>query len=71
MGQDILSGAIQSPFARLRTLLGGIAPGGPVIDLSIGEPKHAQPDFLVAELTKASAGYSKYCLLYTSPSPRD
>jgi len=70
MGQDILSGAIQSPFARLRTLLGGIAPGGPVIDLSIGEPKHAQPDFLVAELTKASAGYSKYPPINGTPELR-
>jgi len=60
MGQDILASAINSPFARLRLLLEGIEPGAPVIDLSIGEPKHAQPEFLVQALTAASAGYSKY-----------
>ena len=32
MSQDILSAAIHSPFARLRTLLGSIEPGAPAID---------------------------------------
>lgn len=70
MGQNILAGAIQSPFARLRKLLEGIAPGSAAIDLSIGEPKHSQPDFLVAELTKASAGYSKYPPINGTPELR-
>ena len=60
MGQDVLSGAIHSPFARLRKLLDGIEPGARAIDLSIGEPKHSQPAFLMEALNGANAGYGKY-----------
>ena len=70
MAQDLLSGSIRSPFARLRKLLEGIEPGGPVIDLSIGEPKHHQPEFLVAALTAASAGYSSYPPINGTPELR-
>ena len=70
MGQDILSGAIHSPFVRLRKLLDGIEPGAPAIDLSIGEPKHPQPDFLVETLVAASAGYSKYPPINGTPELR-
>ena len=40
----------QSPFARLRDLLGDDAPGADPIDMSIGSPKHAIPDFVRNEL---------------------
>ena len=43
-----------SPFARLDALLAGIAPGGDVISMSIGEPTHAPPAF-VAEVLHDNA----------------
>ena len=36
----------RSPFVRLTDLIAGIAPGKPVINLSVGEPQHAIPDFV-------------------------
>jgi aspartate/methionine/tyrosine aminotransferase len=51
---------IQSPFARLRALLDGAEPGAPVIDMTIGEPRHGMPAFLNARLEEAAAGYAKY-----------
>ena len=43
---------IRSPFARLRSLLDGITPEQPVIDLGLGEPRHGMPGF-VAEILQA------------------
>jgi aspartate/methionine/tyrosine aminotransferase len=43
-----------SPFARLDALLAGVPPGGDVIAMSIGEPKHAPPGF-VAEVLNDNA----------------
>jgi aspartate/methionine/tyrosine aminotransferase len=36
---------MRSPFMRLADLIGNIAPGKPVIDLGVGEPRHPIPDF--------------------------
>ena len=36
----------RSPFVRLTELLTGSEPGKPVINLSVGEPRHAVPDFV-------------------------
>ena len=33
-------------FPRLRALLSGHAPGGPEVNMTIGEPRHAMPPFL-------------------------
>lgn len=54
-----------SPFARLRALLDGIAPGspasrGPPIDMTLGEPRHPFPDFVPRLVAEASAGFGKY-----------
>jgi N-succinyldiaminopimelate aminotransferase len=70
MGQDILAAAIHSPFARLRTLLDPHKPGAPLIDLSIGEPKHPFPPFMMEELAKASAGFGKYPPINGTPELR-
>lgn len=70
MGQDILAKSIHSPFPRIRTLLDGIEPGAPVIDLSIGEPKHPMPAFLMDSLNAASAGYAKYPPINGTPELR-
>ena len=49
------------PFERLAALLDGVQPGALApISLSIGEPKHAAPAFVVEELRRHGAGYSQY-----------
>lgn len=47
-------------FPRLRTLLDGLPPGGPEINMTIGEPKHPMPDFVAEVLTAAVGGFAKY-----------
>ncbi len=49
-----------SPFARLAGLLEGVAPGGPVVDLTVGEPHHPMPDFLMQGLAEAQELFGKY-----------
>ena len=52
---------IINPFARLRALLGDTEPGmEPAIDLSIGAPKHAMPDFVKQVLAEKHALYGNY-----------
>ena len=52
---------IVSPFARLRRLLGDMQPGRmPAVDMTIGEPRHDMPDFLMAKLQEGMAGFAKY-----------
>jgi len=49
------------PFERLAALLDGVQPGALApISLSIGEPKHAAPTFVLEELRRHGAGYSQY-----------
>ena len=47
-------------FPRLRALLDGHPPGGDVIAMSIGEPKHPFPDFVAEELAAATGGFGRY-----------
>ncbi len=47
-------------FPRLRKLLGDIAPGGPEIAMSLGEPQHAVPDFVGPIMLQHSEKLSKY-----------
>ena len=55
------SGAILSPFTQLRRLLAGIEPGhAKPIELTIGEPREAMPEFIQAKLNEAVALYGKY-----------
>ena len=58
--QNLLARAVQSPFPRLRTLLEGLDPGAPAIDMTIGEPRHAPPDFVVRILEEKKEGFAKY-----------
>jgi N-succinyldiaminopimelate aminotransferase len=51
---------IQSPFARVRSLLEGIEPGRPPIDMTIGEPRHGIPELLSPALKADVSGYGKY-----------
>ncbi len=50
------------PFERLRELLAGAQPPAdlPHISLSIGEPRHAPPPFVLEALTSNLAGYGSY-----------
>jgi N-succinyldiaminopimelate aminotransferase len=49
------------PFERLAALLEGVQPAALApISLSIGEPKHAAPAFVLEELHRHAAGYSQY-----------
>jgi N-succinyldiaminopimelate aminotransferase len=47
-------------FPRLRKLLDASAPGGPAIDMTIGEPKHPMPAFVAGVLADNIAGFGKY-----------
>jgi N-succinyldiaminopimelate aminotransferase len=58
---DLTAGTVISPFTQLRRLLGDAAPGiTPVIELTIGEPREAMPDFIASALRDASALNGKY-----------
>lgn len=47
-------------FPRLHALLADLAPGGPVVNMSIGEPQHAIPDFVGDILARHVATLSSY-----------
>ncbi len=47
-------------FPRLRALLDVHEPGGPVIHMTIGEPKHAFPAWISDILAQNIAGFNKY-----------
>ena len=53
-------GPIASPFVNTRLLLDAIAPGGTIIDMTIGEPRHDMPPFLMEKLNESAAGFAKY-----------
>ncbi|SLN60425.1 LL-diaminopimelate aminotransferase [Roseivivax jejudonensis] len=47
-------------FPRLRGLLDAHAPGGPVVHMTIGEPKHAFPDWITDVITDNAEGFGRY-----------
>lgn len=47
-------------FPRLRTLLDHHTPGGDVVHMTIGEPKHAFPDWVSGIIAENIAGFNKY-----------
>lgn len=57
---DGLLSTIQSPFQRLRDLLGDDKPGASPIDMTIGEPRHGFPAFASDIIAKHSASFGKY-----------
>ncbi len=59
--EAMTSGAILSPFTRLRRLLEGIPPGHVrPIELTLGEPRETMPSFVLDKLKEAEAEYAKY-----------
>lgn len=47
-------------FPRLRTLLAPHAPGGEPVQLTIGEPQHKFPAWVIDVITENAAGFNKY-----------
>ena len=47
-------------FPRLRSLLDSHEPGGPVVHMTIGEPKHAFPSWVTDIIAENAAGFNKY-----------
>lgn len=47
-------------FPRLRSLLDAHAPGGDVLHMTIGEPRHPMPDFVGDVLAQNISGFAKY-----------
>jgi aspartate/methionine/tyrosine aminotransferase len=54
------AGLPEYAFPRLRRLLADIAPGGPEVAMSLGEPQHAVPDFVGPIMFEHSGKLSKY-----------
>ena len=54
---------VRSPFVRLTELLSGIEPGKPMINLSVGEPRHPMPAFVSPVIAANIAGFGKYPML--------
>jgi N-succinyldiaminopimelate aminotransferase len=61
------------PFERLRALFAGIAPtpGKRAISMSIGEPKHPTPQFVLEALAAGGAGLSNYPMTSGAPALRE
>jgi N-succinyldiaminopimelate aminotransferase len=47
-------------FPRLRSLLDAHAPGGEVVHMTIGEPRHASPDFVPRIIAETAADFGRY-----------
>lgn len=59
--EALASGAIISPFTRLRKLLEGITPQvDKPIDLTLGEPRETMPPFIAEKIREAEAFFAKY-----------
>ncbi len=67
-----LDDLIPYPFERLHAVLDGIAPPGDVkpISLSLGEPRHAPPDFVAATLAHDAEEWGHYPPLRGTPGFR-
>ena len=47
-------------FPRLRALIEGVAAGGPLLPMSLGEPRHDLPPFLGEALAKHAGLFGRY-----------
>ena len=47
-------------FPRLRALLDDHPPGGPVVQMTIGEPRHPFPPWVVQAISEAAEGFGRY-----------
>ncbi|MDO9126704.1 MAG: aminotransferase class I/II-fold pyridoxal phosphate-dependent enzyme [Parvibaculum sp.] len=53
-------GLPDSPFPRLNALIEGIEPGKPPLVMSLGEPQHAFPPFVMEEIARNAPLFGKY-----------
>lgn len=57
----LATGAVISPFTRLRRLLEGVPAGHErTIDLTLGEPRETQPSFITDKIREAEVLFAKY-----------
>jgi N-succinyldiaminopimelate aminotransferase len=54
---------VRSPFVRLTELLAALTPGKPLINLSVGEPRHPMPSFVAPVIATHIGGFAKYPML--------
>ena len=47
-------------FDRLRLLLDNSTPGGDIIDMSVGGPRHEFPDWIMEEISRSLSQFGKY-----------
>lgn len=59
-----------SPFPRLNALIEGVEPGKPPLVMSLGEPQHAFPAFVMEEISRNSALFGKYPPIIGTPDFR-
>lgn len=59
------------PFERLRRLFEGVTPGGPEINLGIGEPQHPTPAIITEALQRAMPLLGKYPPAAGTPALRE
>ena len=57
---DTILSAIQSPFQRLRDLIGDDKPAASPIDMTIGEPRHGVPPFAADIIAEHWQSFGKY-----------
>ena len=59
------------PFERLRRLFAGVTPGGPEINLGIGEPQHPTPAVITEAMAQAMPLLGKYPPTAGTPALRE
>jgi aspartate/methionine/tyrosine aminotransferase len=59
-GPERFSTLPEYAFPRLRRLLDGHAPGGPPVEMTIGEPRHPAPGWVAAVIAEHAAGFGRY-----------
>lgn len=61
----------ESPFARLATLIEGITPGKDPISLSLGEPQHPFPAFVMEAIAANAGDFGRYPPIVGTPAFRN
>jgi N-succinyldiaminopimelate aminotransferase len=47
-------------FARLTTLLAGVSPGAPIVDLAVGDPRGEVPSFVIEAIARHAHQFGEY-----------
>ena len=70
MTDFLLASLPAGPFQRLAALLGDVQPGKPPINLSVGDPAGAVPDFVRAAMSEKAASMGNYPPITGTPEWR-